>query len=327
VQRNEPYDIIIIGGGPAGLSAGLYAMRAAMKTALIEKGSFGGQVSLTKEVENYLGFEEIGGIELSDKFLRHTESYGLEVIREEAVAVEPGFELHSVRLANGEALYAHAVILAAGGTPRRLGVPGEKRFFGRGVSYCAKCDGLFFKDQTVVVVGGGDTAAEEAAYLTKIARQVHMVNLESTLQASRILQQRLLSACNIQIHANTTVVEIRGNDQTVSEVLLSSLKTGKRWELQAEGVFVFIGLSPNNILVPAGIRMSAGGYVITNERRETDIPGIYVVGDLRRKYASQIAIAVSDGCIAALAAAQYVEMKKEEEKTACPYRPELRVAV
>ncbi len=326
MSNSNPYDIIIIGGGPAGLAAGLYAMRAAMKTVLIEKGVFGGQASITKEVENYLGFENISGMELGDRFLSHVQSYGLEVVREEVVAVAPGSELHSVKLSNGETLSAYAVILATGGTPRKLGVPGESKFYGRGVSYCAKCDGLFFRDQTVVVVGGGDSATEEAIYLSKIAREVHVVHLESQLRASRILQQRLMAACNLRIYPDTTVTEIRGGDQGVSTVLLGNAKTGNQREIEAEGVFIFVGLAPNNELGPAGLEMSPGGYAITNEKRETNIPGIFAAGDLRLKYASQVSIAVSDGCIAALAAAEYVDIKKEEKKTSCPYRPELRVA-
>ncbi|MFP5212499.1 MAG: NAD(P)/FAD-dependent oxidoreductase [Acidobacteriota bacterium] len=311
---SELYDVIIIGGGPAGLAAGLYARRAAMKTVLIERASFGGQVSITKGVENYLGIEEIGGYELAEKFLQHASSYDLEIVREDAEALEPGEEHHTVRLSNGTELRAHAVLLATGGVPRKLNVPGEKRFLGKGVSYCAKCDGLFFRDQTVVVVGGGDSATEESIYLAKIARHVHVVTNESSLRASKLLQQHLLNECNVSLYVSSTISEIKGDGAGVSSVMLRDVETGASRELPTDGIFIFIGLHPNNQLVPETIRKTPGGYVVTNEKRETSIPGIYVVGDLRRKYANQIVIAVADGCIGALAAAQYVEMRKEERR-------------
>lgn len=309
------YDIIIIGGGPSGLAAALYSMRAAMKTVIIEKGSFGGQISITKGVENYLGFEDITGFELAEKFLQHVKSYGVEVIQEEAETLDPGLDYHTLTLSDGRSIRGHAVILATGGTPRHLNVPGEKWFMGRGVSYCAKCDGLFFKDQKVLVVGGGDSATEESIYLSKIASEVHLVHLEDQLRASKILQQRLHNDCNIYIYPNSTVTEIKGNESGVTSAILKDVSTGKKRELPVDGVFIFIGLYPNNALVPKGIKMTREGYVITNEKRESDIPGIYVVGDLRYKYANQIVIAVADGCIGALAAAQYVEMKKEEKNS------------
>ena len=191
MSEGELYDCIIVGGGPGGLTAGIYAMRAAMKTVLIEKGMPGGQVALTKGVENYPGFIEIGGFELCDRFLKHAESYGLEMIQDEAVSVEPGMESHSVRLADGRLLQAHALILAAGGSARKLDIPGENDNFGKGVSYCATCDGFFFRDKTVVVVGGGDTALEDALYLSKITQRVYLVHRRDAFRGSRILQQRV----------------------------------------------------------------------------------------------------------------------------------------
>lgn len=322
----DMYDLVIIGGGPAGLSAGLYAGRAALKTILIEKGVIGGQVMTTKGVENYLGYEEISGFELSEKFFRHTQAYGLEVIQQEVVFLEPGDEAHSVRLDDGRSIRSHAVIIATGGSPRRLNVPGEEKYWGRGVSYCAKCDGLFFRGQRVVVVGGGDSAAEEAVYLSKIAKEVHLVHIESTLKASKILQQRLMQECNIVVHPDTTVVEIMGTDQGVDAVNLKNQRNGKVTELPTDGVFVFIGLTPNTSLAAPHMRLNHDGYVVTNDRCETSIPGIFAVGDLREKYANQIVIAVADGCVGALAAAQYVEMKKEREKNYCEYIPRLRIA-
>ena len=310
MAENEVYDLVIVGGGPGGLSAGIYAMRAALKTVLIEKGLPGGQINLTESVENYPGFENISGFDLSQKFLQHAKSYGLEVRQEEVAAVEPGLEFHSVRLANGELLNTQAVILATGGSPRKLGVPGELEYYGKGVSYCATCDGFFFRDKTVVVVGGGDTALEEALYLAKITRQVYLAHRRDAFRASRILQQRVLAEGKIDVLWNTVVTEIKANDQGVHAVALQDTQTGASRELATDGVFIFIGFVPNNQLVPAGIRMDHDGYVETDEKCETNLPGIFVIGDLRQKYAKQIVLAAADGCTAALAAAH---MRGNEE--------------
>lgn len=306
----ELYDLVIVGGGPGGLSAGLYAMRAALKTVLIEKGLPGGQINLTESVENYPGFENISGFDLSQKFLQHAQSYGLEIRQEEVGAVEPGLDYHTVCLANGERLDTRGVILATGGSPRKLGVPGEMEYYGRGVSYCATCDGFFFRNKTVVVVGGGDTALEEALYLAKITQRVYLTHRRDAFRASRILQQRVLGEGKIDILWNTVVTEVQANDQGVHAVALKDTQTGASRELATDGVFIFIGFSPNNQLVPAGIRMDHDGYVMADERCETNTPGIFVIGDLRQKYAKQIVLAAADGCTAALAAALMCEMRK-----------------
>ena len=307
---HELYDLVIVGGGPGGLTAGMYAMRAALKTVCIEKGTPGGQVSITKGVENYPGFIEISGFELSDKFLEHAKWYGLEMMQQEVVAIEPGLEFHSVRLANGEVFHAHAVILAAGGSARRLGVPGEIENFGKGVSYCATCDGFFFRDKTVMVVGGGDTALEDALYLAKITNHVYLVHRRDAFRASRILQQRVMAEPKIEVVFNTVVTQIQADENGVCSVSLKDTQTGDQRELPTEGVFIFVGFSPNNQLVSLGIEVSTSGYVITDEKCETSIPGIFAIGDLRQKYANQIVIAAADGCTAALATAHFVEMKK-----------------
>jgi len=307
------YDVVIVGGGPGGLTAGIYAMRAALKTILVEKAVAGGQVAMSDGVENYPGFESITGYELSQKFLQHAQSYDIEFVQEEVVAVEPGLDFHSVKLANGSVLKTHTVILATGGSPRKLGVPGEDEYYGKGVSYCGVCDGFFFRDKTVVVAGGGDTAAEEALYLAKLAKQVYLVHRRDALRASMILQQRVKDECKIEILWNTVVTEIKANEEGVNAVSLRDTQTGEQRELSTDGVFIFIGFLPNNQLVPAGIKMNADGYVVTNEKCETNMAGIYVVGDLREKYAKQIVVAAADGCTAALVAAHYVEMKKSGE--------------
>ncbi|MBE0584931.1 MAG: thioredoxin-disulfide reductase [Desulfofustis sp.] len=310
MSENEFYDVIIVGGGPAGLTAGIYAMRAAMKTVLVERGMFGGQVAITKEVENYPGFQHVGGIELGEKFLEHARSYDLEIREKEVVATEPGLDYHEVHLADGTVLRAHAIILAAGGTARKLGVPGENENFGKGVSYCATCDGFFFRNKVVACVGGGDTALEDALYLAKITSKVYLIHRRDEFRGSRILQQRVFAEPRIEIIFNAVVSEINSDKSGVTGVSLKDTKTGEARQLATEGVFIFVGFSPNNQLVPAGIKKNTTGYVITDEKCETSIPGIFAVGDLRQKYANQIVLAAADGCTAALAAAHYVESCK-----------------
>ncbi len=308
--ENDTYDLIIVGGGPGGLSAGIYAMRAALKTVLVEKGIAGGQMAMTDDVENYPGFERIGGPELSMKFSQHAESLGLETILDEVIAVEPGIAYHSVKLANGAVLKAYSVIIGTGGSPRKLNVPGEIEFYGKGVSYCGVCDGFFFRDKTVVVVGGGDTAAEEALYLAKLAKKVYLAHRRDALRAGMILQERVKADCKIEILWNTVVTEIKANEEGVHTAHLKDTLTGETRDLATDGVFIFVGYSPNNQLVPQGIKMNAEGYVITDEKCQTNVPGLYVIGDLREKYAKQIVLSAADGCLAALAAAHYVETRK-----------------
>jgi thioredoxin reductase (NADPH) len=306
----EIHEVIIVGGGPAGLAAGIYCQRGALKTALFEKGPPGGQIAISKDVENYPGVEGITGFELAEKMLRHAQSFGLRIIQEEVVEVTAGPDLHSVRLANGDRHEAAAVILGVGGTIRKLGVPGEADYLGRGVSYCGTCDGFFFKDRTVVVVGGGDTAVEEALHLSRLARKTYLLHRGSTLKAAQLLQGRLRTDPGIVMMGNTVVREIKGNGELVNAVVIENIETGEQSELQTDGVFIFIGQAPNNSLVPPEVRTDEQGFVVTDDKCETNVPGIFAIGDLRRKYANQILIAAADGSIAALAAAHYVEARK-----------------
>ena len=318
MSENGVYDLIIIGGGPGGLSAAIYGMRAALKTALIEMAAPGGQVNNSDSVENWPGDEHISGAELAMKFSQHAQSYGLEIIYQEVTALEPGLDVHNVKLANGNILQSHAVILASGGSPRKLEISGEKDYYGKGISYCAVCDGFFFKDKTVVVVGGGDTAAEESLYLAKLAQKVYLVHRRDALRAGALLQQRVMADCDIDILWNTVVTEIKAGAEGVYAVQLKDTQTGEQRELKTDGVFIFIGFDPNNALVPAGTKMNADGYVVTDEKCETNSPGIYVIGDLREKYARQIVLSAADGCTAALAAAHYVETRKASDTCALP---------
>jgi len=310
MSDSDLYDLVIVGGGPGGLTAGIYAMRAALKTVLVEKGVHGGQLNNTDVVENWPGTEEIMGSELATKMARHASAYGLEMVNRAVVAVEPGLDYHVVKLDNGEVLKTYAIIMGTGGSPRKLQVPGEEEHYGKGVSYCAVCDGFFFRDKTVVVVGGGDTALEESLYLAKIAKKVYIVHRRDAFRAGMILQKRAKKIHNIEILWDTVVTAINADEGGVSSVQLKGTKTGDQSELAADGVFIFIGFEPNNALVPAGTKMDANGYVVTDEKCETNNPGIFAIGDLREKYAKQIVTAAADGCIAALAAAHYAESKK-----------------
>lgn len=321
MANDQLYDLIIVGGGPGGMSAGIYAMRAALNTVLVEKGVPGGQVNLSDEVENYPGFEHISGAELSLKFAEHARGYGIVEKYEEVTAIEPGLEYHTVKLASGDILCAHTVIIATGGSPRKLGIPGEDELYGKGVSYCAVCDGFFFRGKEVVVVGGGDSACEEALYLAKLASKVYLVHRRDALRASMILQQRVKEDCNIEILWNTVVTEIGSEDDGVNGVMLQDTQTQENRRMPIDGVFIFIGFVPNNQLVPAGTRMNADGFVVTDDKCETNTPGVYAIGDLRERYARQIVLAAGDGCLAALAAAHYVEVRKSQQAQAACEAP------
>ena len=310
MSKPELYDLVIIGGGPGGLSAAIYAMRAALKTVLIEKGVPGGQLNLSDAVENYPGFENISGGELSMKLAQHARAYGIEELNDEATVIEPGLEFHTVRTASGKEIQTHAVILAPGGRPRELNIPGEDEYYGKGVSYCAVCDGFFFRGKNIAVVGGGDAACEEGLYLAKLAAKVYLVHRRDALRASMILQKRVEAECKMEVLWNSIVTEIKADNDGVNAVTLQDTQTGGKRDLPIDGVFIFIGFDPNNQLVPAGIRMSPEGFVITNDQCATNIDGIYVVGDLRERYARQIVLAAADGCMAALSAAHYVETRK-----------------
>ncbi len=310
MANDETYEVIIVGGGPAGLTAGIYCKRAALKTVLFEKGLLGGQIAISKEVDNYPGLEGVTGFDLAEKLVHQAGSFGLRVIQQEVASINCGPEFHSVRLAGGELLHTVALIIAVGGTLRKLGIPGEAEYQGTGVSYCATCDGFFFRDKTLVVVGGGDTAVEEAVYLSRLAKKVYLVHRKNAFRASNILQSRIMSEPGIEVIWNTIITEIKGDGRSVEAVSYENTETGKKGELQADGVFILIGYSPNNQLVPPEVRMNEQGFVITDDKCETSVPGVFAVGDLRRKFANQIVVAASDGCIAALAAAHYVEMRK-----------------
>lgn len=299
------YDIIILGGGPAGLTAGLYAARSRMKVVLLEKLAPGGQVAITDFVENYPGFVPgVQGLDLSQKMEEHARAFGVEVAYSEVYGIRTENHHHIIESSDGEYI-GKTVIIATGATPKKLGVPGEAEFIGRGVSYCATCDGAFYKDKKVVVVGGGDSAIDEAIYLTRFASKVTIVHRRDQLRAIKVLQERAFANPKIEFCWNSVIDRIEGQP-VVQQVHARDIKTGEIHVIPADGIFVYIGLVPNTSFVPEGIEME-WGYVVTNEEMETGIPGIYAAGDVRKKTFRQIVTAAADGAIAAHTAEKYIE--------------------
>jgi thioredoxin reductase (NADPH) len=312
---SERFDLIIVGGGPAGLAAGLYAARMNLQAVLVERGPLGGQLLNTELIEDYPGFESILGSELAARMADHARKFGLEVREFQPVReldVEPdGTKV--ARLEDGSELRAPAAILAAGGLPRRLGVPGEAEFAGRGVSYCAVCDGAFFKGQELAVVGGGDAALEEGDFLTRYASRVHVIHRRDQFRAQPLLQERARANPKMAFIMNARVKEIRGNG-TVTGVRY--LQDGVEKELPVGGVFIFIGFEPNSGLVKPHVEHDAAGYLITDRDLQTSIPGLWAVGDVRAQLTKQIATAVGDGTTAAVAASQYLDRLRDAERRA-----------
>jgi len=303
-EIKDRYDIVVIGGGPAGLTAAIYARRAGLSVLVVEKTLEGGYVNFTHLVENYPGFPKIKGEELASRFKEHAESFGSEFVNAEAIKLEVKADKKIVELDNGKKVEAPVVIVATGANPKRLNVPGEKEFFGRGVSYCATCDGYLFTGKDIVIVGGGDSACDEAMFLVNLVNRITMVQLLETLTAAKVLQDRVLSHPKIEVIYNSTVKEIRGKEK-VEEVVVENVKTGEQKVLKTDGVFIFIGLNPNSKLVEGLVEIDPYGYIVTDENMETSVKGLYAIGDVRRKNLRQIVTAVADGAIAVEHAAKH----------------------
>jgi thioredoxin reductase (NADPH) len=300
------YDLIIIGSGPGGLTAALYAGRSNLKTIVLEKEIIGGQMALTETVEDYPGFPEgIKAQDLIKNFYEHAKKFGVEIIFEEAKEIKISGNYKIVKTPYNE-YKSKAVIVATGARHKNLNVPGEKEFLGKGVSYCAICDGPFFKDKEIVVVGGGDTAVLEANYLTRFGKKVYIVHRRNKFRAAAKYVERIYKNPKIELLLEKTVKEIYGKNK-VEGVVLEDVKTKEIEKIPCSAVFIFIGFIPNSEILRGIAEIDENGYVIVNEKMETNVKGIYAIGDLRKKSLKQIVTSAADGAIAAMAAYDYIE--------------------
>ncbi|MFA5498614.1 MAG: thioredoxin-disulfide reductase [Candidatus Cloacimonadia bacterium] len=304
------YDLVIIGAGPAGLAAGIYAARGGLKTVIFERGLVGGQIVTTADVDNYPGFEEtINGFDLVEKMKKQAERFKAEFRNEEVTAIS--LEGICKIVETDTATYrTKAIIFATGANPRKLAVPGEERLTGRGVSYCATCDGAFYREKVVAVVGGGDSAVEEAIFLTNFAKKVYIIHRRDQLRAVHAVQQRAFKNPKIEVIWDTVVHSIEGDEQLEKLVLFNRVKD-KTSMLPVDGVFIYVGTIPNNQLVESRIELDSSGFVITGGDMQTNIPGVYAAGDLVHKVLRQVVTAVSDGATAAFSAEKWIQQNME----------------
>jgi thioredoxin reductase (NADPH) len=302
------YDVIIIGGGPAGLTAGLYTSRARLKSLLIEKGFTGGQVMTTEWIENYPGFEDgISGAELSQKMEKQATKFGLEIMQGSVTGVSLNGKTKKVKLEDGSEHEAKSIILATGSNPQLLKINGEEEFRGRGVSYCATCDGAFFRDSDLAVIGGGDSAVEEGIFLSKFAKTVYIVHRRDELRATKVVQERAFENPKIKMVWDSVPEEIVGDATGVTSLRIKNVKTDEVSELNVQGVFIYIGYNPNIDPVKDIISVNDKNYVVADENMATSGNGLFVAGDVRAKPLKQIATAVGDGATAAISAEKYIE--------------------
>jgi thioredoxin reductase (NADPH) len=310
-MHNSNLDVVIVGGGPAGLCAAMYAGRGMLKAVLLERGVPGGELLNTEKIEDYPGFISILGPDLAAKMTEHAQAFGAEIRQ---ATVEGIHQLPDgtfrVTTDSGPEYLAPTVILTAGGTPTKLGVPGEAEYAGRGVSYCAVCDGAFFKGDVIAVIGGGDAAVEEADYLTRYASKVYIIHRRDEFRASKLVQERALRNPKIEVIWNTRVLELHGDAQGLKRLELENTVTGKRSDLVATGCFIFIGFKPNSNLVMDHVKHDAAGYLITDERMMTSIPGLFAAGDLRVQLTRQVTTAVGDATTAAIAVEKYLTERR-----------------
>ena len=299
------FDMVIIGGGPAGYTAALYAARAGLKEIVLEKLSAGGQMALSSRIDNYPGFQDgIDGFELAEKMQQQAERFGAETELAEVTAVRLDREVKEIETSEGT-FFGKTVVISTGANPRELGVPGEQALVGRGVNYCAACDGMFYKGKTVVVVGGGNTAAADAMILSRIAKKVILVHRRDTLRATKIYHEPLMNAPNVEFCWNSTVSRLL-QDGRVTGVVIRDVNTGEESEVECDGVFVSIGRSPATQLVEGQLNLDASGYIAADESTRTNLPGVFAVGDVRTKALRQVVTAVADGAMAAHYAEEYL---------------------
>ena len=313
-MQTYEFDTIVLGGGPGGFSAGIYAARGAVSTAIIDISMLGGQPSNYLELENYPGFSVVGGYDLMEKFEEHADKFGVQKF--------PMMEIEKIDLKSNPKVIltkdaefrAKSVIIATGAQPMKLGVPGEKEFVGRGVSYCAVCDGAFYREKTVAVVGGGNAAVEEAMYLTKFADKVYVIHRRDELRADKIVQERAFKNEKIEFIWDSVVKEILGDD-LVHTAVLENVKTKEIKKLPVDGVFPYIGITPNVEKISGQLEQDAGGFIMTDETMKTSLDGVYAVGDVRHTPLRQVITAASDGAIGAVYAVKYIETLKDVPQT------------
>ena len=305
------YDVVILGGGPAGFSAGIYAARGNVKTAIVDISMMGGQPSNYLELENYPGFDLIGGYDLMEKFEAHADKFGVEKFpMQEIQKIELNSDIKKI-ITNDNVFNAKTVIIATGAQPQKLNIAGEKEFVGRGVSYCAVCDGAFYREKTVAVIGGGNAAVEEAIYLTRFANKVYVIHRRDKLRADKIVQERAFKNPKIEFIWDSVATEINGTNN-VEKLLIKNVQTNEMKELKVDGVFPYIGFSPNVDLINGQIQQNEQGFIKTDEYLNTSIKGVYAIGDVRETPLRQVITAAADGAIAAVSAIKYLEEIESE---------------
>ncbi len=315
MDTSKIWDVVIIGGGPAGMTAAIYTRRSLLETLIVEQLMPGGNVAITNKVENYPGFNDISGSELSKRMEDQAKNLGVEFLSGQVESISQDEHLKYVTLSDGSYIQTKSIILSTGAGWRNLGVSGERKFTGRGVSYCGTCDGPFFKDKVIAVVGGGDTALDESLYLERFATKIFLIHRRDKFRGAKIYQDRVLKNPKIEVIWDTVVTEIQG-DQLVNNLRLKNKKTGEEKDLPVEGVFIFIGQEPNTKFLKTFCDLDDYGYIITDQEMHTRVDGIFAAGDVRKKNLYQIATAVGDGAIAGYMAIKYLEeLKCKEEET------------
>ena len=309
-MQTYEFDTIVLGGGPGGFSAGIYAARGAVSTAIIDISMLGGQPSNYLELENYPGFSQVGGYELMEKFEEHADKFGVNKFPMQEIQSVDLVSNPKVIITNEGEFRAKTVIIATGDKPMRLGVPGEEEFIGRGVSFCAVCDGAFYKDKVVAVVGGGNSAVEEAMYLTKFASKVYLIHRRNELRADKIVQERAFKNDKIEFVWDTIVREIKG-EELVNSLIVENVKSGEVSKLEVNGIFPYIGILPNVDNFAGQLTQDQRGFIVTDETMKTSLDGVYAVGDVRVTPLRQVITAAADGAVGAVYAVKYVEALKE----------------